>query len=102
MAMDVRDVMFWASEAKRKGLVRRVEAANAALLPHQETETIRREMETLRAQLEMVGREDEIAAEERDNERRILDAAERRKTMKPSGKRRSKRKGPKSSKIRSI
>ena len=101
MAMDVRDAMFWASEAKRKGLVRRVEAANAALLPHQDAETIRREMESLKSQLEEVGREEEIAAEESANERRILEAAERRKTMKPSGKRRRK-KPPKSSKVRRI
>ena len=39
--MDVRDILFWASEAGRHRLARRAELYNAALLPWQEAGTIR-------------------------------------------------------------
>lgn len=67
--MDVRDVFFWAAEAKRKGLVRQLAAYNAALLPHQEQKDLNREMTRLQTQLREIDAADEIAETERDNER---------------------------------
>jgi hypothetical protein len=72
--MDVRDVYAWAELARRKGLVRRIEAANAALLPHQETKVVRQEMESLRAQLMDIDRVDEIEATDKENVRRMAEA----------------------------
>jgi hypothetical protein len=45
--MDVRDMIFWTSEARRKSLARTMEAYNAALLPYQDGMTIRAAMEEL-------------------------------------------------------
>lgn len=58
--MDVRDLFFWAAEANRKGLVRRTEAANAALLPHQETKDVRQYMDSLRAEMMELEHEGEV------------------------------------------
>jgi hypothetical protein len=71
--MDVRDVYVWAELARRKGLARRIEAANAALLPHQEAKIIRREMESLQAQLMDIDRADEIEATDEDNVKRMAE-----------------------------
>ena len=76
--MDVRDLFFWAAEANRKGLVRRTEAANAALLPHQETKRLRQYMDSLRAEMMELEHEGEAEELDRENEKRI---AKGRETM---------------------
>jgi hypothetical protein len=72
--MDVRDLFFWAEEANRKGLVRKTEAANAALLPHQETNDVRRYMDSLRAEMMELEHEGEAEKADRENERLIAEA----------------------------
>jgi hypothetical protein len=72
--MDVRDLFFWAAEANRKGLVRRTEAANAALLPHQETKDVRSYMDSLRAEMMELEHEGEAEKLDRENEKRIAEA----------------------------
>jgi hypothetical protein len=72
--MDVRDLYFWAAEANRKGLVRRTEAANAALLPHQETKDVRQYMDSLRAEMMELEHEGEADKLDRENEKRIAEA----------------------------
>lgn len=49
--MDVRDLFFWSAEAKWKRLERRLEAATAALLPHQESESRQQYLESLRREM---------------------------------------------------
>jgi hypothetical protein len=72
--MDVRDLYFWAAEANRKGLVRRTEAANAALLPHQKPEDISRYQDSLRAEMMELEHEGEADKLDRENEKRIAEA----------------------------
>ena len=72
--MDVRDLFFWAAEANRKGLVRRTEAANAALLPHQETKDVRSYMDSLRTEMMELEHEGEVEKLDRENERLIAEA----------------------------
>lgn len=72
--MDVRDLDFWADEAKAKGLVRRVEAANAALLPWQEPKKINSLMDSLRAEMRELEHAGEADKLDRENERRIAEA----------------------------
>jgi hypothetical protein len=72
--MDVRDLFFWAAEANRKGLVRRTEAANAALLPRQEVKDIRSYMDSLRAEMMELEHEGEADKLDRENEKRIAES----------------------------
>jgi hypothetical protein len=72
--MDVRDLFFWAAEANRKGLVRRMEAANATLLPHQKTEEVRSYMDSLRTEMMELEHEGEVEKLDRENEKRIAEA----------------------------
>jgi len=72
--MDVRDLFFWAAEANRRGLVRRTEAANAALLPQQETKDVRQYMDSLRAEMMELEHEGEAEKADRENERLIAEA----------------------------
>ena len=72
--MDVRDLFFWAAEANRKGLVRRMEAANATLLPHQKTEEVRSYMDSLRSEMMELEHEGEAEKADLENERLIAEA----------------------------
>ncbi|MBE3124848.1 MAG: hypothetical protein IMZ57_04230 [Acidobacteria bacterium] len=72
--MDVRDLFFWAAEANRKGLVRRTEAANAALLPWQEPKKISSYMNSLGAEMMELEHEGEAEKADRENERLIAEA----------------------------
>jgi cell shape-determining protein MreC len=74
--MGVRDVFFWASEAKRKVVNRQIEACNAALLPQQSPEDINKEMESLRVKATEIDQDvDEIAQWERENAELMAQAA---------------------------
>lgn len=101
MAWDVRDVMFWANEARRRAWTRRVLAYNSALLPHQKREVVK---DTL-GELEREGLEIEFGhkaeATDLENRRLIEEARERRKTM-GKAKRRPKTARKRSSKIRRL
>lgn len=72
--MDVRDLFFWAAEANRKGLVRRAEAANAALLPHQKTDIANRYLDSLRTEMRELEYEGEAEKVDLENERLIAEA----------------------------
>jgi uncharacterized membrane protein YkoI len=84
--MGIKDVMFWATEAKRKLLARRVDSLNLALLPYQPAKTIRAEVDALSAQqaeLDMdQGTLDNIAQTERENEAKKKLIAEKRAAAK--------------------
>ena len=74
--MGVRDLFFWASEAKRKGVNRQIEACNAALLPRQEASVINEEMESLRVKATEIDQDvDEIAQWEKENAELMAQAA---------------------------
>jgi hypothetical protein len=73
--MDVRDVFYWASEARRRRLARRLEAYTAGLLPYQETSTVRSIMDGLRADLEAIDQDpDEVKRADGENARLIAEA----------------------------
>lgn len=98
--MDIRDVYYWANEAKRKALMRRAEAYNAALLPYQEKDAVKREMESIANEMREYGIGDEIADAESENAKLIAESKARKAAMGPIKKRR--RKPSKSSKVRSF
>jgi hypothetical protein len=93
MAMDVRDVFFWAREAKRRCLIRRMEAYTAGLLPHQETSNISSVMSGLMEDIEAIDQdEDAIEKADKENARLIAEAnrmvkarRERRKAQRAAG-----------------
>ncbi|MBE3109310.1 MAG: hypothetical protein IMZ46_02180 [Acidobacteria bacterium] len=104
--MDVRDLDFWAHEARRSRLVQRREAYIAALLPDQETSTIRSVMDGIGEDLEAVDQDvDEIDRAETENARLIAEAnkmikdrnarrrAKRAAGIEPTKKRRLPKKG---------
>lgn len=72
--MDMRNLDLWATEAKLKGLVRKAEAANAALLPRQETKTVNRYLDSLRFEMMELEHEGEADKVDQENERRIAEA----------------------------
>jgi hypothetical protein len=74
--MDVRDLYFWAAEAKVKGLVRRMDAAIAALLPWQKPTKINSYMDSLRVEMMELEHEGEAERVDRENEKRIAKARE--------------------------
>lgn len=65
--MDVRDVFFFAAEARRRTLVRRFDAYNSALFPHQDVKVQEREMTRLQTQIREIDSADEIEAMESEN-----------------------------------
>lgn len=89
--MDVRDVTFWATEARRRAWARQVVVYNAALLPWQDKDSISKTMRGLEAQgveLEMGDRLDEL-------EKMSVDyAAQSRRLAKQRGKPKHKRRRP--------
>lgn len=75
MAMDVRDVSYWVAEAKLRRLERRVEAANAALLPHWDADFRNKYLEALRAEVAAMEQDGgEIDALDRENATLIAEA----------------------------
>lgn len=73
--MDVRDVFFWTSEARRRRLVRRLEAYNASLVPWQKPSDLRSLMDGLEADIEAIDQDaDEIEKADKENARLIAEA----------------------------
>lgn len=105
MAMDVRDVSFWAAEARRRVLMRRYEAYNSALFPRQEPRAIELEMTRLQTQLREIDEADEITETEQENARRMAEQnaklrerQKRKRAMGAAGKKR-RRKAPAKAKV---
>jgi len=74
--------MFWATEAKRKLLTRRVEGLNLALLPYQSAKRIRAEVDSLQFQLTELDMDkktlSEITRVEQENEAKMKAIADKR------------------------
>jgi hypothetical protein len=91
--MDVRDLFFWAAEANRRSLARRMEAFCAGLLPHESPETVRTVMGDLMASAEALDQDaDEIDRADKENARLIAEAnlmmkakRERRRAQRAAG-----------------
>lgn len=79
--MDVRDLMFWANEARRRAWTRRVLAYNSALLPHQKRDVVKDALNELEREGADIEHGQRAEAVDDENRQRIDDARERRKTM---------------------
>ncbi len=99
--MGVRDLYFWATEARRKMTLRRIEQCNAALLPYQRPDKIKAYSDGLNQALEEIelGGPEAVAKAEKDNEALIEQNKARAKEViarrKAAGKPLKKRRLPK-------
>lgn len=76
--MDYRDLMFWASEAEHKMNLERLTQYNAALLPHQESDVIKKTMGDLSHSLREHEFETEVVQTDQENAILIAEAKARR------------------------
>ena len=76
--MDVRDIFWWAKQAKRRAWERRVEAFNVALLPYQKRDAIEAAQRSLRAEGLEFAYGEKAADVEKENARLMAETEERR------------------------
>ena len=87
--MDIRDFVFWSREANMRGLLSRMEAYTASLLPHQDGKVIKSKLDSIKWQVYDLDNEEDIEKIEVMAKKRLKEVKDELK------KRRDKRKGEK-------